>query len=254
MERGERTTAIFRLLAGRPQGVSTPELAMTIDGRRDQYMLSNYGQIMRRHEAAGRVNGDRWTPAPGWKHPPARVWTITPLGEKWLAARTRTRPAKTLPRPDRKELLATARELYGPGTPRETRQPLAVELRKAGCFLQEIAAVFGVSGETIRLDLQRTGVSEGDHHVSTERVFKITCSGCPLDVIARSARESTAIRRAHLALPDLPVGQPAPQAESTPPPARSLPAETRQQELTRLLQEQLKLDTRITELLGIPSP
>jgi hypothetical protein len=249
MEHGERTTAIFRKLTAHPEGMSTPALAMAIDGRRDQHMLSSYGQILRRHEASGRVSGDRWTRDPRWGQPAARIWVITPAGEEWLQDRTLPRPlAKRKPPPDqgRHELLATARELYGPGTPREIRQPLAAELRRAGCRLHEIAAVFDVSPETVRLDVERAGIARGDHQVTVQRVFEVKCTSCPMKALARSGREAGAIRRAHLARPDTAVTAPAVTA-----PAVAVIPEAPQDELARLLREQSGLDARIARLLGM---
>lgn len=147
--------------------MSTPGLvALLAEGiTPNQRALTFYGQILRLFEARGRVERGPWV-ASSSQNIPSVTWAITSAGRDWLAAcdaapvAAKTRrlesAAQAAARRDaaaaRAAKLAEAAALYGRDTPVSVRRLVVRELREAGCTLEQVAGVFGVSREMIRLD------------------------------------------------------------------------------------------------------
>jgi Helix-turn-helix domain len=163
-----RPARIMRALSSSAAPLSTPDLVRLLDEgiSPNQQALTWYGQILRSYAETGRVT--RYGRTPGaWQRAPAETWRITEAGRRWLAgydaepakaaaakaeaeqAATEAQRAATA----RTALLEQARALYGRATPRASRAQAAHKLRNAGCTLEEVGAVFGVTREMIRLDL-----------------------------------------------------------------------------------------------------
>lgn len=164
----------MELLAGHPEGLSTPRLLELLgDVHSDSHVgaLTKVGQALRSQKRAGRVRQAGQVPG-AWQRGPAVIWQITDVGRAWLAYRkleAEAAPAavqaadraaaaraqeKQQDRKRRAALLAGAAASYSRETPTWERRQVVPTLRAEGCTLQEIADVFGLTREMIRQDLQ----------------------------------------------------------------------------------------------------
>lgn len=161
-----RSTRILGWLDNAPAGLTSTALCdllgETVPRQRAQTWINNE---LWRHEQAGHVRRAGRVPSPHKRGKPY-LWTITPAGRAWLAealaapqraaARaSMTRAQAGLAKAARDAALAAASDMYGAGTPRPERRKVAAALRATGATLDQIAAIFCVSREMIRMDLVR---------------------------------------------------------------------------------------------------
>jgi hypothetical protein len=169
---GTQGARVLRTLAALPSGEAlTTDLIFITEkpGRWSdpavvrQRALARVGNELRGLVTAGLVIRSGKTTDTGWQKCPTHRWRITFEGRKliaWWDDKARRDAilgeqgkARAARRAARAEALAIAKTTYGPGMSRTERQHGAKEMRAAGCVLREIATVFGVTPECIRLDL-----------------------------------------------------------------------------------------------------
>jgi hypothetical protein len=160
---------ILRMLADAPDGLTTADLRVICspsDTR--QRAQARMGASLRYLERRGyvvRTGGERRYAAGVAKRQPSCVWRITGDGRAATAAADDDAQARavrvavqvaeagealaTL----RKQALAAAAAMAAGPVSRRQRRGVAHSLRAAGCTLQEIGDVFGVTREMIRQDL-----------------------------------------------------------------------------------------------------
>lgn len=164
-----RPGRILRALAEAPAGLSTPQLVDLLGEEGStphQRLLTWYGSILRKREKLGEVTRAGLVPG-HWQRGPAVRWAITDAGRTRLEE-LETAPARARVTAERKaeltaeraramavreRLLDEADREHGAGTSPAERRRLVPALRAAGCSLDDIGAVFAVSGEQIRHDL-----------------------------------------------------------------------------------------------------
>jgi hypothetical protein len=153
-----RATQIFAELARAGQA-STPELRAAIG---DGASLLRYGEALRYHEAAGRVERKGWTPG-SRRVGRAVIWALTEAGRQWLAAHQAALQAvadkqaaaaeAAKERARKASAIATVRRQCSPGCDLPTRRSWERFLADQGCSLAEIGEVFGLSKEMVRRDI-----------------------------------------------------------------------------------------------------
>jgi transposase-like protein len=157
-------------------GISTaPRIADEILRRKlartvSRHNISSYTSNIMKYAAAEELIEKVGTEPSSNGRGSANIWKLTGKGYQWLAEQrpgtsypeqVSEMPPREAPADSRRPLpdddkLKVARELYGPGTPREERQRVARELHGAGHSYSAIARVFGVVPETIRHDVMAT--------------------------------------------------------------------------------------------------
>jgi hypothetical protein len=160
---------VLRQLAQAPGGLCTPDL-LTAEflnahaGQRDprQRSLTHLGAALRNLEAAKMVKRTGRS-AGGWQNGPAQRWAITEKGLGQVAywavvpspqtMREQRAAALKQKRARAAATIESCAQAYGPWTPRPGRRAAAARLRAAGCSLQQIGDLFGVTREMIRQDL-----------------------------------------------------------------------------------------------------
>ena len=172
METEPRSIRILRALADvSPQSLSTTDLFVRLGEHIPlEVAQSRYGNFLREWEKTGEVQKTGRIPG-GWQSPPSTLWRITSAGVKWLrqhetalelaakaAARVAEHDAETMRLQEAKDqIIVDARRKYGKYGGKRTsaavRRAVVPALRQAGCTLDEIGPIFGVSREQIRLDL-----------------------------------------------------------------------------------------------------
>ena len=143
---------VLRVLDGAQGGLSEEAVAdalregITPRGitPRRRVLIDRYRRILRQLAAAGEAAAD---PRPGGRR--AAIWRITDAGRRRIAA--------VAAAPDRANVLLDARRQFGPCTPAGIRRAAAPIMSGQGYLASEIARVFGVTSQTIRLGLRQAG-------------------------------------------------------------------------------------------------
>lgn len=196
----DRPVRILRALAQSAGPLSTPGLVDLLDEgiSTRQRALTRYGNVLRDHESAGHVRRSGRTAG---RRGLAETWIITGAGRTWLADCEATRARRSAERAEaewqaaederaaaaRNAKLQQARELHDRATPRAARAQSARELRDAGCTLEEIGAVFGVSREMIRLDLLWDADAASQMHGNLRRSMRRDPAACALSLAVADA-------------------------------------------------------------------
>jgi hypothetical protein len=158
--------------AGERGGTSSDlALSMTVSGQPFNWHRTRNNEALRKLRARECVRrAARREMGPAQTSPGMYRWYITEAGLRYLDWLNAVPGRQALQdtavnisqqivkaRKDRlNAILQQAETIYGPWNTPAERRVVAVQLRDHGCTLQSIADVFGVTRESIRLDLKRT--------------------------------------------------------------------------------------------------